>query len=168
MKAPFDKKFWLFMLAGVVVVIVGEAVVIFWSLAWYWAVAIFIPAFVCFGYVASQHQQQLFEEHFRGRPALNENEFGQHYFLPDRAEIATKLRKILANHVGIDLSRMNPTDRFIEDLRMDDFDSLSTVNFVIEIEKEFGIKIPDAAAEKMLTFQSVVDYVDEAVKAKAV
>jgi hypothetical protein len=29
MKAPFDKKFWLFMLASVVVVIVGEGTVIF-------------------------------------------------------------------------------------------------------------------------------------------
>ncbi len=49
---------------------------------------------------------------------------------------------------------------------MDDFDSMSTVEFVIEIEKEFGIKIPDSAAEKMITFQSVVDYVSEAVKSK--
>jgi acyl carrier protein len=45
---------------------------------------------------------------------------------------------------------------------------MATVEFVIEVEKEFGIKIPDAAAEKMLTFQSVVDYVAEAVKAKVV
>ncbi len=63
---------------------------------------------------------------------------------------------------------MQPSDRFIEDLRMDDLDSMSTVEFVIEIENEFAIKIPDAAAEKMLTFQSVVDYVAEAVKANAI
>ncbi len=61
---------------------------------------------------------------------------------------------------------MNPSDRFIQDLRMDDLDSMSTVEFVIEIEKEFEIKIPDSAAEKMLTFQSVVDYVADAVKSK--
>jgi acyl carrier protein len=62
---------------------------------------------------------------------------------------------------------MAPTDRFIQDLRMDDLDSMSTVEYVIEIEKEFGIKIPDSAAEKMITFQSIVDYVAEAVKSKA-
>ena len=155
------------MLAGVVVVIVGEGTVIFLGLAWYWAVAIFIPAFLCFNHLAVKHQEQLFEEHFQGRPVLNEKEFGQHYFSPDRAEIAAKLRKILANHINIDLSRMNPADRFIQDLRMDDLDSMSTVEYVIEIEKEFAIKIPDSAAEKMTTFQSVVDYVAEAVKSKA-
>jgi len=63
---------------------------------------------------------------------------------------------------------MQPNDRFVEDLRMDELDSMSTVEYVIEIEKEFGIEIPDSAAEKMLTFKSVVDYVSEAVKAKAV
>jgi acyl carrier protein len=166
MKVPFDKKFWQFVLAGVVIVIGGEGTVIFFGLAWYWAVAIFIPAFLCFNRVALKHQEQLFEEHFQGRPVLNEKEFGQYYFSPDRAEIAAELRKILANHIDIDLSRINPADRFIQDLRMDDLDSMSTVEFVIEIEKEFGIKIPNSAAEKMFTFQSVVDYVANAVKSK--
>ena len=50
---------------------------------------------------------------------------------------------------------------------MDDFDSMSTVEFVIEIEREFDIEIPNEKAEKMTTFQSVVDYVAEAVKFKA-
>jgi acyl carrier protein len=166
MKAPFDKKFWLFMLAGAAIAIAGEATVILWSLAWYWAVAIFILAFLCFSCVGAKHQQQIFEEHFRGRPVLSGEKFGGHYFPPDRAEIATKLRKILANHVDMDISRMNPTDRFIEDLRMDDFDSMATVEFVIEIEKEFGIEIPDAVAEKMTTLQRVVDYVAKAVTSK--
>ena len=49
---------------------------------------------------------------------------------------------------------------------MDDFDSMSTVEFVIEIEKEFGIEIPNEVAEKLTTFQSVVDYVAEALKSK--
>ena len=166
MKAPFDKKFWLFLLAGVVVVIAGEGTVIFLGLAWYWAVAIFVPAFLCFSRVGAKHQEQIFEEHFHGRPVLSEEEFGRHYFPPDRAEVAAKLRTILARHVGLDISRMNPTDRFIEDLRMDDFDSMSTVEYIIEIEKEFGIEIPNSAAQKMTTFQGLVDYVAEAVKPK--
>ena len=61
---------------------------------------------------------------------------------------------------------MQPNDRFVEDLRMDALDSMATVKYVIEIEKEFGIEIPDSAAEEMITFQSVVDYVADAVKTK--
>jgi acyl carrier protein len=114
----------------------------------------------------NEQSKQRVEAYFAGRPNLGEKEFGKRYFTADRAEIAAKLRKILANHVGMDISRMNPTDRFIEDLLMDDFDSMSTVEFVIEIEKEFGIEIPNEVAEKLTTFQSVVDYVAEALKSK--
>jgi acyl carrier protein len=99
---------------------------------------------------------------------LSETEFGKRYFPAERAEIAARLRKIFSRHIIVDLSQLQPNDRFVEDLRMDALDSMATVEFVIEVEKEFGIKIPDAAAEKMLTFQSVVDYVAEAVKAKVV
>ena len=102
-----------------------------------------------------------------GRPSLTEKEFGLRYFSSDRAEIAAKLRKTLTNLMDVDLSGMKPSDRFIQDMRMDDLDSMSTVEFVIQIEKEFGIEIPNSAAEKMTTFQSVVDYVAEALKEKA-
>lgn len=166
MKTPFDAKFWLFLFAGVFVVVAGEGIVIYWSLDWYWAVAIFTPALLCFSHIQTKHKKQLFEEHFRGRPTLDEGEFGRHYFSPEKAEIAGRLREILADYVGIDLSRMNPSDRFIEDLRMEDFDSMATVEFIIAIEKEFEIEIPNSVVEKMTTFQSVVDYVTEAVKNK--
>lgn len=105
--------------------------------------------------------------HMAGRQALNKEEFGKEFFPNDRDEIAAKLREILSRHICVDLSQMQPNDRFVEDLRMDALDSMSTVEYVIEIEKEFGIEIPDSVAEKMTTFQSVVDYVAEAVKSKA-
>ena len=47
---------------------------------------------------------------------------------------------------------------------MDALDSMSTVEFAIEIEREFDIKISDSAAEKMRTFEDVVDFVAKAVK----
>ena len=142
-------------------------VVIVKAWPWYFPVGIFVVAFAFFGSVGAKENKQKIEARFSGRPVLNENEFATRYFPPDRAEIAIKLRKILANHIGIDLSRMKPTDRFVEDFRMEDMDSMSTVEYVIAIENEFGIEIPDSAAEKMATFQSVVDYVAEAVKSKA-
>ena len=147
--------------------IAGEAAVVFGKLPWYWAVAIFAPIFICFSVIQEKHRKQLYQEHFRGRPVLNEEEFGRHYFPPDRAEIAAKLRKILANNIKTDMSRLSPADRFIEDLRMEDLDSMSTVEFVIEVEEQFGIKIPDSAAGKITTLQQAVDYVAEASKAGA-
>jgi acyl carrier protein len=161
-----DLKQWIFVLFAIIIMLVGGGVVIINGLAWYWTVAGFVFALVCINFVVNKQTNQRIEKYFAGRPTLNEKEFGEHYFPPDRAEVAAKLRKVLANHVGINISRMSPTDRFIEDLMMDDFDSMSTVEFVIAIEKEFGIEIPDSAAEKMTTFQNVVDYVAEAVKSK--
>ena len=167
MKIRLSKKQWLLIILGISVTLAGDGYVIFSGLVWYWAVVPFLIAFVCFSVVGGKQEKQRIEAYFAGRPVLGEKEFGEHYFPPDRAGIAAKLRKLLANHVGIDISRMNPTDRFIEDLLMDDFDSMSTVEFVVEIEKEFGIEIPNDVAEKMTTFQNVVDYVAEAVKLKA-
>jgi acyl carrier protein len=141
-----------------------------WPWHWWVSAALFLAGLVC-GFFAVKLGDKAIKQHVLDRMIerrpLNEQKFGSHYFSSDRAEIAAKLRKILANHIDVDLSRMAPTDRFIQDLRMDDLDSMSTVEYVIEIEKEFGIKIPDSAAEKMITFQSIVDYVAEAVKSKA-
>jgi acyl carrier protein len=155
-------------LAGLgIVALCGYAIVIFNGWPWYFAVGIFVAAFVCFSSINATKNKERIEAHFSSRPVLSDGEFGSNYFPAGQVEIATRLRKILAKHVGIDLSRMNPTDRFIEDLLMDDFDSMATVEFVIAIEKEFEIKIPDSVAEKLTTFQNLVDYVAEAVKSKA-
>jgi acyl carrier protein len=145
------------------------------KLPWYLSVLFGLAGLVCGVYgsvyavkLADETEKQRALAHMAGRPALSETEFGKRYFPPERSELAAKLRKIFSQHIIVDLSQLQPNDRFVEDLRMDELDSMATVEFVIEVEKEFGIKIPDAAAEKMTTFQSVVDYVAEAIKAKAV
>jgi acyl carrier protein len=102
--------------------------------------------------------------HMSAHPALSNTEFGQHYFNPDRTDIAARTRKILQRHNDVDLARLHPDDRLVEDIRMDELDSLSTVEFVIEIEKEFGIRISDADATKMRSLRDVVDYVADAKK----
>jgi acyl carrier protein len=140
-----------------------------WPFPWYFSLIFFAAALVCGFYavkLSDEAEKGRALNHMAGRQALNEKEFGKEFFSND-PEIAAKLREILSRHIPIDLSQMQPNDRFVEDLRMDALDSMSTVEYVIEIEKEFGIRIPDSAAEKMITFQSVVDYVAEAMKSKA-
>ena len=54
---------------------------------------------------------------------------------------------------------MEPPDQPVRDLHMDDLDSLAAEEFIIELEKHFGIKILDADAEQMRTVDEVVRYV---------
>jgi acyl carrier protein len=140
-----------------------------WAWPWWFSIIFFLAAGVCMLFsirLSDKVEKERALDHMANRPVLNNSEFGKQFFPNDRAEIASKLREILSRHIPVDLSQMQPNDRFVEDLRMDALDSMSTVEYVIEIEKEFGIKIPDSAAEKMITFQSVVDYVSEAVRPK--
>ena len=94
----------------------------------------------------------------QSRAARTPDQFGQALFPPESAPIAAKIRQILARHLGLDLSRLSPEDTFAE-LEMVALDSMATVGFVLDLEREFGIKIPDRDAEKMKTFRDVVDYV---------
>src|ERR1700733_11451148 len=174
------KQRWLLNVAQVVLILLGLAFFLVssgkiftnlgWPFPWWFSILFFIAGGICGFYalkLSDEAEKQRALAHMAGRPAFNNEEFGKHYFQNDRAEVAAKLREILSHHIPVDLSQMKPTDLFVEDLRMDALDSLSTVEYVIAIEKEFGIKMPDSAAEKMLTFQSVVDYVAEAVKNKS-
>ena len=68
-----------------------------------------------------------------------------------------KVKKIVMDHLGIDESKILPDSRFIDDLGAD---SLDTVELVMAFEEQFGIEIPDDAAETILTVQNAVDFID--------
>jgi acyl carrier protein len=99
------------------------------------------------------------------RPALDHAAFGQAYFAdsPQRAAIATRVREVLSRHVPYSIGGLAPDDRFVADLRMDELDSMSTVEFVLDIEHTFSIKVPDEAAGSILTFRQLVEYVESHV-----
>ena len=69
-----------------------------------------------------------------------------------------KVKKIVMDHLGIDESKILPDSRFIDDLGAD---SLDTVELVMAFEEQFGIEIPDDAAETILTVQNAVDFIDK-------
>ena len=68
-----------------------------------------------------------------------------------------KVKKIVVDHLGIDESKISLDSKFIEDLGAD---SLDTVELVMAFEEQFGIEIPDDAAETILTVQNAVDFID--------
>ena len=73
------------------------------------------------------------------------------------SDIENKIKDIIVKHLGIDESKVNLESKFIDDLGAD---SLDTVELVMAFEEEFGIEIPDDAAETILTVQNAIDYIN--------
>lgn len=70
--------------------------------------------------------------------------------------LVEKLRKIVAEQLSVDESKIVPTARFSDDLNAD---SLDLVEMIMSLEEEFGVEIPDEEAEKLLTVQDALDYI---------
>jgi len=72
--------------------------------------------------------------------------------------IANQVTKIVVEQLGVDEKSVLPEASLIDDLGAD---SLDTVELVMALEEEFGLEIPDDAAEKIKTIQQIVDYIAE-------
>jgi len=72
------------------------------------------------------------------------------------SDVAERVKKIVVEHLGVEESKVVENASFIDDLGAD---SLDTVELVMAFEEEFGIEIPDDAAEKILTIKDAVDYI---------
>lgn len=69
-----------------------------------------------------------------------------------------KVRDIVVDQLGVEPDEVAIESTFIDDL---DADSLDIVELIMAFEEEFGIEIPDEAAEKIKTVQDVVSYIDQ-------
>lgn len=69
-----------------------------------------------------------------------------------------RLKKIVAEQLGVEEAEVTPQASFVDDLNAD---SLDLVELIMSLEEEFGLEIPDEDAEKIRTVQEAVDYVDE-------
>ena len=72
-------------------------------------------------------------------------------------DVASKVKKIVADHFGIDESKVTEESSFIDDLGAD---SLDTVELVMAFEEEFGSEISDSEAEKILTVGDAVKFIE--------
>ena len=72
------------------------------------------------------------------------------------AEIEARVKAIIVDKLGVDESEVTPNASFTNDLGAD---SLDTVELIMELEKEFGMSIPDDQAEKIATVKDAVDYI---------
>ena len=71
-------------------------------------------------------------------------------------DVSSKVKKIVADHLGIDEAKVNEDSSFIDDLGAD---SLDTVELVMAFEEEFECEIPDDAAEKIQTVKDAIDFI---------
>ena len=67
------------------------------------------------------------------------------------SEIESKVVSIIVDKLGVDAAEVKPEASFTNDLGAD---SLDTVELIMELEKEFGVTIPDSDAEKIQTVPS--------------
>jgi len=74
-------------------------------------------------------------------------------------DVADRVKKIVVEHLGVEESKVTENASFIDDLGAD---SLDTVELVMAFEEEFGIEIPDDAAESIVTVGDAVKYIDKA------
>ena len=72
-------------------------------------------------------------------------------------DVSSKVKKIVADHLGIDEAKVTDDASFIDDLGAD---SLDTVELVMAFEEKFGVEIPDDAAETIVTVQNAIDYIE--------
>ena len=74
------------------------------------------------------------------------------------SDISERVKKIVIEHLGVDESKVSETASFVDDLGAD---SLDTVELVMAFEEEFGVEIPDDAAEKIVTVKDAITYIKE-------
>ena len=74
------------------------------------------------------------------------------------SETADRVKKIVVEHLGVDAEKFSEEASFIDDLGAD---SLDIVELVMAFEEEFGVEIPDDAAEKITTVKDAIDYIDQ-------
>ena len=75
------------------------------------------------------------------------------------SDISDRVKKIVVENLGVDAGNVNEAASFIDDLGAD---SLDTVELVMAFEEEFGIEIPDDAAETILTVADAVKFIEQA------
>ncbi|ACD67270.1 MAG TPA: acyl carrier protein [Sulfurihydrogenibium sp.] len=70
--------------------------------------------------------------------------------------VEQRVKEIIADQLGVEMEKITPEARFVDDLGAD---SLDVVELIMAFEEEFGVEIPDEDAEKIATVKDVLDYI---------
>ncbi len=74
------------------------------------------------------------------------------------SNVEERVKKIVVEHLGVEADKVAAEASFIDDLGAD---SLDTVELVMAFEEEFGIEIPDDAAENIQTVGDAIGFIEK-------
>ncbi|WP_027358455.1 acyl carrier protein [Desulforegula conservatrix] len=72
--------------------------------------------------------------------------------------IEDKVRKVISEKLGVDISEVVPEASLIDDLGAD---SLDIVELIMSMEETFDLDIPDEEAEKLVKVKDVIKYLED-------
>ena len=75
--------------------------------------------------------------------------------MSDRQQIFERVVNVVTATIKVKPEAVTPASRFVEDLNVDSLDMLT---LLMQLEDEFGSKIPDEDAKGLTTVQAVLDY----------
>ncbi len=70
--------------------------------------------------------------------------------------VEDRVKKIIAEKLGVDLSEVVPEASFVNDLGAD---SLDLVELIMTMEEEFEMEVSDDDAEKLVTVKDAIDFI---------
>ena len=74
------------------------------------------------------------------------------------SDVAERVKKIVVEHLNVEADKVTDEASFIDDLGAD---SLDTVELVMAFEEEFGIEIPDDAADTIQTVGDAIAFINK-------
>ena len=95
-------------------------------------------------------------DHFRVRKQARKNVQDDEEV--NMSDVVDRVKKIVVEHLSVEEGSISNSSSFIDDLGAD---SLDTVELVMAFEEEFGIEIPDDAAETIQTVGDAVKFIEE-------
>lgn len=76
-------------------------------------------------------------------------------------EIFDEIKEVVVEQLSVSPEAVKLESKIMEDLGAD---SLDIVELVMALEEKFEVEIPDSEAEKLVTIQNVVDYINSLKK----
>ena len=71
--------------------------------------------------------------------------------------VEDKVKKLIAEKLSVDPTEVIPEASFVDDLGAD---SLDLVELIMTMEEEFDVDISDEDAEKLVTVQDAINYIN--------